>query len=136
TIEAREQLELLQFVSSPSKRAVQIRELLPRGNQARRERHDSLKRRLGPCGLPTFTKAQRLQIVRIGHPIGHAKRDVQRLQGAVEIPIAIVGKRQLVAYARGMVVQAEALPVNLGRIVESLLFVSDVAELVEWTYRA
>src|SRR3989442_4440182 len=132
-IEASKYLQLLELVSTPAKAAVQIRELVAGGNEAWRQEHRSFKRLFRVGVLPFLAQAQPQQVVRVGGAVVEPDGLRQRRDRAVDVSVAVAGKRQLEAHPPRVIVELQAAFVGLARASKTLQLVHHVAQLVEWT---
>ncbi len=130
-IQPREHLELLELVAATTERGVQIRQLFARGDESRRQGDRLLQSALCVGGPPRGAKAQRLEVIAVGHLFIDAKRGFEGRQCGVGSSFPIAGQRQLVVHARGAVVQSQRLLVDLAGTMKSLLEIADVGELLE-----
>ena len=133
-IEPGEHLQLLELVAAAAERAVEVRELFARGDEARRQRGDRLLEGALRLGRPALVaKTECPQVVGIGHLVVESRRrGASGDQRGVEIAVAIARQRQLVADARrGRSSSRSALLVDLGGAREALQLVADVAQFLE-----
>ncbi len=130
-VERREHLQLLELFRPAADGAVQVGELLARGNEPRRERDRMLERFLRRPELTLFAQAEAEQVLRLRQAIVETHRLPDRRQRGVEIAVAIARERELVGDIRRAVVHPQAVGVGVGRVSEALPLVEDIAQLVE-----
>ena len=132
-IETRKYLQLLELVRTPAEAAVQIRELVAGGNEARGQGNRFFQRLFRVGVPPLLAQAQPEQVVRVGGAVVEPDGLRQRRQRAVDVSVAVAGERQLEAHERRAIVELQAAFVGLARASKSLQLVHHVAQLVEWT---
>ena len=123
TVEPGQYLQLFELFVAASERAVQAGQLFARGHEPRRTGNGPLKGRDGVLRAAVVPQTQTHEVVGVGHLVVQLQREIQRLDGRVQVTGAVLGERGAVSGGGGAVVDAEASAVDLSRAGVSLLLV-------------